>query len=277
MGNRKRSSGDGDSLRHVPTSADAGADAGVSGGGGATVTPFEERITKLLYYVHLVDSSIPRAVLEALSEEQAVEVEVWVAGQLDVLENVVDHADAPPRPGFLPAPEGLRGPEDLTANTPPPRHEEWHVTVSGDTDPLEWHTFCRTIGVKPLYIELSNYRTQLMLAAAEDVSAQVRAAGFTCARVKHEVSELRDGEKPFYYECHIKFQGGAFRPDRPGTSRDLYRTTRQYMTKREIAPFEVPAFIARARTMIKHSEIAGVEYEICVLDTNPGLDAGWLS
>jgi hypothetical protein len=169
---------------------------------------------------------------------------------------------------------------DLTLNTK--RHEEWHVTVKGD--PIAWAAFCAENGIKPLHIELSNRETQLMCAASFDPRALIHEVLdenerqlFTIIRVKHEVSDLLDGEVALYWEAHVKFNG-PFRVDRKGTSRDLFRTHQQrwYMTHRQATPFEAEAFAARAQMMSKPSQFAECEYEACILDTNPALDGGWL-
>lgn len=170
--------------------------------------------------------------------------------------------------------------EGLTLNTK--RHEEWHVTVKGD--PIAWAAFCAENGMKPLHIELSNRETQLMCAASFDPRALIHELVdenerqlFTIIRVKHEVSDLLDGETALYWEAHVKFNG-PFRIDRKGTSRDLFRTHEQrwYMTHRQATPFVADAFAARAQMMSKPSQFAECEYEACILDTNPALDGGWL-
>lgn len=182
--------------------------------------------------------------------------------------------------------ERLKAIAEEHARQDPPRHEELHVTVEGD--PLEWADFCRQFGYKPLYIELSNLSRQLMLAVsyqgAEEAQAladNVQDRGFRIVRIKHEVSALREGETPIYYETHVKLDG-EMRPDRQGASRDLYRSNRWYMTRRAGAvqgqppPFKAEAFVEQAARWAKQSTVVGVESEYCLLDTNPALDAGWL-
>jgi hypothetical protein len=164
-----------------------------------------------------------------------------------------------------------------------PRHEEWHVTVEGD--PLAWATFCQEREAKPLYIELSDRRLQLLSALSfdpeEDTGAgcsfldEATAAGFKVVRLKHEVSTLRPGEIALYYEAHAKFDG-PFRHDQRSSSRELYRGNRWYLTRREAEPFSLEQFEAATRLMSKPSKFVGSEYEVCIFDSNPALDDGWL-
>lgn len=164
------------------------------------------------------------------------------------------------------------------------RHEEWHVTVKGDH--RDWAVFCELNGLKPLFIELADngHTLQLMSASRFDPRALINELMdanerpvFTIVRVKHEVSALVGDEKALYYEAHAKFNG-PWRTDRKGVSRDLYRAHegRWYMSKRMREPFDAVAFGARATSMAKPSTFAEVEYEACILDTNPALDGGWL-
>lgn len=197
------------------------------------------------------------------------------------------------------SPEEEEALQALDAKLNAPRHEEWHVTVEGD--PIAWWNFCsgkagwenyygRNVVVKPLYIELADRRLQLLSAMSFDPSKTVEGddkaptflqachhGGFKVVRVKHEVSALRPGDVPLYYELHVKLDG-PFRTDRSGASRDLYRENRwyQYRTERSSQPFDAFDYIARFVTQSKPSVMAGFEYEACLLDTNPGLDAGWL-
>jgi hypothetical protein len=163
-----------------------------------------------------------------------------------------------------------------------PRHEEWHITVKGD--PVRWADFCREHDLKPLFIELQGGATQLMCASSFDPSILLldlvdenERQLFTIIRVKHEVSVLRDGERALYYEAHVKFNG-PWRTDRKGVSRDLYRAHEQrwYMTHRQATPFDAAAFGAKATVLARPSRFDEVEYEACILDTNPALDGGWL-
>jgi len=161
-----------------------------------------------------------------------------------------------------------------------PRFEEWHVTILGD--PIAWHAFCLEHGLKPLYIELQNGELQLMCASAHDpryflsgVVDEDERPIFPVVRVKHEVSALRDGETAVYYEAHVKFNG-PWRTDRKGVSRDLFRVQRWYMTKRSRAPFDADAHAKLSTSQARPSRFAEVEYEVCILDTNPKLDEGWL-
>lgn len=167
---------------------------------------------------------------------------------------------------------------------PRSREEEWHVTVEG-VDAVTWANWCAESGIKPLYIELSNFERQLMCAAQDDPSDMILLCtkeggglpGTTkIVRVKHEVSELWDDEVAVYYECHVKLDG-PFRVDWPNASRDLYRDERWYRTRRSAAPFDPATFRDLARSQSKPSVIAGMEYEACLSDTNPGLDSRWIS
>lgn len=162
------------------------------------------------------------------------------------------------------------------------RHEEFHVTVTGD--PLQWRGFCAKQGIKPLWIELNNFNTQLMCAAAEDPSAAIAAAGWNIVRVKHEVQappsvDISTHSEPvLYYECHVKFDG-RFQPQFKMTSRDLFRmwpgdTCRWYATRRQESPFDPEGFAKFIGGMVA-ANLVEYEYEACLRDTNPGLDARW--
>lgn len=162
------------------------------------------------------------------------------------------------------------------------RHEEWRITVKGH--PLLWASFCLEHNLKPLFIELSNRSTQLMCVSAFDPRALIHELLdenerplFTILRVKHVVSALQGDESALYWEAHANFNG-PFRADRKGTSRDLYRAHEQrwYMTYRSRGEFHPEVFTDRAITMSRPSTFAKTKYEACILDTNMGLDAGWL-
>lgn len=165
------------------------------------------------------------------------------------------------------------------------RNEEWHVTVAG-VDPVIWATWCAESGIKPLYIELSNFERQLMCAAKTDPTEMITdgieedngglPSTTRIVRVKHEASELWDDEVTVYYECHVKLDG-PFRVDWPNASRDLYREQRWYRTRRSLSPFDPDTFRDLAHSQSKPSSVAGVEYEVCLSDTNPGLDSRWIS
>lgn len=187
--------------------------------------------------------------------------------------------------------------------------EEWHITVSHDNPSAvsNWHQWCLNHGVKPLYIELANYERQLMLASGSELSprgdqttllGQVERSGWKVQRVKHEVQAQRDVlvAGALYYECHVKLDGD-FLPDvsdlylhgHTGTSRDLYRPNRWYVTQRSAEPFDPEEFERRVRTALAQelelrvqagvrvgARLAGSEYEACLVDTNRQLDARWL-
>lgn len=150
--------------------------------------------------------------------------------------------------------------------------EEWHVTVEGD--PIEWKHLCDHLWMKPLWIELSNFSTQLMCASATNVNPREIGPNFRIVRVKHEVSELRLSDRPTYYECHVKLDG-QFNPKLPNSSRDLYRSARWYVTKRSPRPFDALRFVNGVESLTS-SRVAGYEYEICINDTNRLLDDGWI-
>lgn len=170
------------------------------------------------------------------------------------------------------------------------RHQEWHVTVTGGS-PVAWHKLCTGIGMKPLFIELSNRQLQLMMASKFDPAAVLKDAdsvtplqlferkGFTVVRSKHEVSDVLEGEAALYWEVHLKFDG-LFRPDRAGTSRDLFRAAgpyagRWYLTVRKPKPFDPMVYVNQAATLGKGSTFKGFEYEAALTDTNPSIDKGW--
>lgn len=164
------------------------------------------------------------------------------------------------------------------------RHEEFHATIEG-IDPIIWHRICLDNGIKPLYIELSTRNLQIMCAMHADprqpegdlvpFEQAIKDEGGKIVRLKREVSELAEGETPIYYECHVKLDGPV-RWDRRNVSRDLYRVDRWYVTKRSPSPFNAEEYVKLTAGMTKGSKIAGFEYEICIEDTNPSLDLGWI-
>jgi hypothetical protein len=167
-----------------------------------------------------------------------------------------------------------------------PRFEEWHVTVENG-NPVHWDYVCRMYGIDPLFIELSDFRLQLLCTMRTPPTEPVAGEGsptfldlctlegFTVIRIKHEVSALRDGEVALYYESHLKLDG-PFRLDRKDASRDLYRANRWYRTKRSAQPFDAQEWGGIATSQSKPSKAVGLEYEAVLVDTNVALDAGWL-
>lgn len=170
------------------------------------------------------------------------------------------------------------------------RHEEWHVTVTGD--PLVWPRMCAAFGAKPLWIELSTFERQLMCACprrpplithrfpeGEETIISCGAFGrFPVVRIKHEVAVALPDEAVQYYECHVKLNG-PFNPKAPLASRDLYRENRWYSTMRstlEFDPIEWVEFLMKHPRLIAQSTIAGWEYEACILDTHQSLDEHWV-
>lgn len=156
--------------------------------------------------------------------------------------------------------------------------EEVHVTVEG-TSPVEWAGLCRSLKVKPLFIELNNFTTQLMcsLDHYDDELARVfKYWGLNVIRVKREVhpDAIPAGVTPLYYECHVKING-TFDPLMPMASRDLYQRHRWYCTKRTTEPFDAREFVKLAMAIHPDLNIVGVEYEACLSDTNEALDDGW--
>ena len=157
------------------------------------------------------------------------------------------------------------------------RFEEWHVTVDG-VDPIRWRKFCVEHDIKPLYIELNNFNTQLMCATAFDPIDLINSGalpGIHIVRVKHEVSTPTYAERQIYWECHVKFNG-PFHPRFPCSSRDLYRIDRWYATWRHPEQFDAAAFAALAIKQARDCKFAGYEYECAIQDSNPSLDKGWL-
>lgn len=167
-----------------------------------------------------------------------------------------------------------------TFEPPSARHEEWHVTVAGD--PFQWRGFCAANDIKPLWIELNNFERQLMCAASFNPCERIMQAKYTILRVKHEVSALRDDERALYFEAHLKLDG-PFRPEIHMASRDLFRTSRWYVTKRAHDVFNAAEWMQNMLGSItsevvnvnQRSVFAGCEYEACLLDSNPELDSGW--
>lgn len=189
------------------------------------------------------------------------------------------------------------------------RHEEHHITVDPSTvDPIRWHRLCvLAFNIKPLYIELNDHRTQLMCAVPKaDVSNLLHLIArqdVKVVRVKHEVQELSPidvtshggadvmyitqhrGEVIRYFECHVKLDG-PFCPELPGSSRDLYRVNRWYVTKRSRRPFDPLDFVHRVEhaaalkarelgSWRQPSVVAAFEYEAAIIDTNPAIDDRW--
>lgn len=162
------------------------------------------------------------------------------------------------------------------------RAQEYHITVAGD--PWHWRRYIQALNartflppIKALWIELNNFERQLMLASPVLCLGEVEHAGFRVLRVKHEVGELyRDDPQPLYYECHLKIDG-KFRADLPMSSRDLYRESRWYLTKRETHPFNPQPWLWEMQQVLQGTDAryAGHEYEACLMDDNPGLDARW--
>ena len=167
-------------------------------------------------------------------------------------------------------------------DVPEPRGEDWHITVEGVT-PIAWLNACAEYGVKPLMIELPDGRIQLMSETGLDPAPfleMLTKAGVKVVRVKHEVTALREGERALYWEVHVKFDG-PYRADRKGASRDLYRSLggvrgRWYLTRRSPVAFDATEYLDRAAMLGKGSLFVGAEYEACLSDTNPALDADWL-
>lgn len=191
-------------------------------------------------------------------------------------------------------------------------YEEFHVTVKGDA--VRWPIYCANIGIKPLWIELNNFERQLMCATNKDPRVEwagrtmleyFERGGFQILRVKHERQVPRnrvweflpasvpmslDLENPprpvstkvitpVYYECHVKLNG-LFRPDFYMASRDLYREERWYVTRRQATPFDPETFRATVQSVLDAShwpaQIRSIEYEACLSDSHPELDAHWL-
>lgn len=184
-------------------------------------------------------------------------------------------------------------------------HEETHITVDGD--PIRWHRWCLSHGIKPLWIELNTFQRQLMCAikthGPESVAwwqQRIVDAGFIIVRVKREIQPYKlditvhsDTEKRYldvptpaeaiYYECHAKFDG-PFRPSWHMASRDLYRENRWYVTTRRSRPFDPQEWLDTVAGWARVADgwrdvsvLVGSEYEAAVLDTNPELDARWSS
>lgn len=176
---------------------------------------------------------------------------------------------------------------------------EWHVTVEGS--PILWHRLCTDLGIKPLWIELSNFERQLMCASKQDPREILLGPGvarqFKVVRIKHEVQPVTrtfdvstysdpavyytqltpPPEHVCYYECHVKIDG-PFIPNLPNASRDLFRDNRWYLTERSDKPFDPSWFLLHCRFILRHStcNVVGGEYEACILDTNRGLDNRWM-
>lgn len=157
---------------------------------------------------------------------------------------------------------------------------EWHHTVKGDV--YRWLDFCSFVGVKPLFIELNNWSRQLMCASPRDLTQAIRInCDFELLRTKHEVypPSKPDGVIVKYYESHVKLNG-PFLPITGASSRDLLREHRWYVTRRQSKSFDAAVFADRVFSwlQVNHNEsaIAEIEYEACILDTNPDLDKGWL-
>jgi hypothetical protein len=188
------------------------------------------------------------------------------------------------------------------------RREEWHVTVRG-ISMSEWELWCDSLGIKPLDIELSTFERQRMCAFdgtrftlaqfMQEQASTIRP--FEIVRVKHEVEAplkcltscpaYSNYQPPYYdctcgaererlyYECHVKFDGVRFPAHAPYLmSRDLYREKRFYATKRERTPFDPAPFVQETVDRFKtYADYVGHEYEACLSDSNPQLDAHWIA
>jgi hypothetical protein len=167
-------------------------------------------------------------------------------------------------------------------------HEEWHITVTGD--PVLWKNFCTAYGIKPLWIELNNFERQLMCAITSPAKytkmkgiLHANPELFTIIREKHEAMPNGTEQNPIYYECHVKLDG-FFLPYMGMSSRDLYRENRWYATHRQKTPFDPNDFLEYVKNCVveklpefpnSESVIAGMEYEVALVDTNPNLDKRW--
>lgn len=170
--------------------------------------------------------------------------------------------------------------KEQTEQAPVERHEEFHVTVEG-MNPIDWFNLCSDLDIKPLHIELNNMNLQLMCATSENPEELVEKInaieGARVVRVKHEVNIMTAEERPVYYECHVKLEGDML-GNIPMSSRDLYRGNRWYLTKRSASPFSAEDFyrgVIRRMENRSNQKVLGFEYEVCVQDTNPSIDAGW--
>lgn len=186
-------------------------------------------------------------------------------------------------------------------------NHEIHITI--DTSWREtktihaWCEFCREHKIKPLMIELlgnnPRHPIQVMCAAPANDS-QVRRtlrqavldAGFVITRYKHEVSDVPDGYQPLYWETHITLDR---RPDHypvftSGLSRNLFNPQRKFwLTIRRPVLCHWPIH-DRFGSMCPHDsclpsnldhlqDLPGYQkhvLEAAVVDTNRGLDRGWL-
>lgn len=165
------------------------------------------------------------------------------------------------------------------------------MTVAAN--PMEFHRFCvetnlllRASGsndrIKPLHIELNNFETQLMCAANFNPCHIIMLKGFPIIRIKREVDgslfsmSEREQREACYWEAHIKLDG-VFQPGFRMSSRDLFRTNRWYVTRREKHPFDPAPFYNSVGERLKGVAIvAGIEYEACILDSCPELDRRWV-
>lgn len=185
--------------------------------------------------------------------------------------------------------------------------QELHVTIDqhGANPRVEkdWVQFCESMGIKPLHIILcrdqSYYPTQLMCAAnvtdrpalLKDLRYFVEEAGFKIIRYKHEVSAVPRGYQPLYWETHVTMDRRPYNfPRSWGLSRNLYNPKERYwLTIRRPTLCEYPVHKAFG-SMCPHTHClpANLDHlqdlpgyvkhvlEAAIVDTNKGLDRGWL-
>ena len=189
------------------------------------------------------------------------------------------------------------------------KYYELHVTVATDKV-LAFADFCKTTGVKPLYIQLDKglHRNQLMCAVTKMLENDEQAKGwaktyesylkphFTVLRTKLE-SRLTEGPNE-YYEAHWKFDFERRKPitahywdttlsalikEHPYLLRsyNLFDTRIHYLSQRIYGgcdPLVASETFGASGEVIKNFyglPLLKTHYERCVWDSNPALDYGW--
>jgi hypothetical protein len=185
-------------------------------------------------------------------------------------------------------------------------NHEIHITI--DTRGREestihaWYNFCQQHKIKPLAIELlggsPRQPIQVMCAApANDPNVRrnlrqaVVAAGFKVSRYKHEVSAVPAGYQPLYWETHITLdRKPTSYPHLWGLSRNLFNPSRRFwLTIRQPILCDWPVHehfgsccdhVKCLSSNLDHlQDLPGYQkhvLEAAVIDTNRGLDHGWL-
>jgi hypothetical protein len=187
---------------------------------------------------------------------------------------------------------------------------EYHITIDGNLD--EWVAFCHEQGIKPLDIRLTegdcprqlmcahsflSPTASLALGEAEHMLRCVRS-NFAVKRLKLEamldkIPEMGAGARVLYYEAHMKLilppnseadtHRLATRLELAASRNVLYEGNEEkwYLTSRlpggtdyQEAGMELTRRLAE---VAEYRPTVRMEMEAVLIDTNPGLDNGWVT